>query len=376
VSDPRIREVRSRADRNAYLSLMREPYANDPSWVHPDLRILRGLLRSRTALSRHYEWRSLLAEEDGQAVACLSALLHRSFEVKVGMKIGTIGFFESLPDHPLAVAELFSEAEHWLATRGASRVRGPMNGHPLYGFGCLDDLFSERPMLGTAYNLPEAAAHWWRQRYQQAPSFYSYRIDLENPRTRAAVEEALANPRLDQPPRISIRRADLPAWRRELEIFVDVHNEAFAKSWGNAPLSHEEIWELMGPARYVIDPELFSIAEIDGRPVGVALSTADFNQAFAQTRSEPATLGGALALLRYGRRIRKGGVLSLGVTTEARRRGLGTALVARAMRRMMDRRMTDMEYCLVLESNTASQRIARRFGGQQAKTYRMFEKAL
>jgi hypothetical protein len=35
-SVPSVREVRSRADRRAYLTLVREPYAADPCWVHPD----------------------------------------------------------------------------------------------------------------------------------------------------------------------------------------------------------------------------------------------------------------------------------------------------------------------------------------------------
>jgi ribosomal protein S18 acetylase RimI-like enzyme len=376
MSETRIREVRSRADRRAYLALMREPYARNPYWVHPDVRILKGLLRNTALLARRSEWRALLAEEDRKPVACMTAFLHESFEETFGRRIGTLGFFEALPERPLAVTELFCEAERWLASHGATRIWGPMNGHLLYGFGCLDNRFSERPMVGTAYNLPESAAHWWRQHYRHAPSFYSYRIDLTRRDTLAAVDEALANPRLEQPPWISIRNADLSAWRREVEIFIDVHNEAFSENWGSAPLSHAEIWELLGVARYGVDPELFWIAEIDGRPIGLVLCLPDLNEVFARVRREPASFNGALALLRFGRRIRKGGLLVLGVLKEARGRGLAGTLTAYAMRRMIARGMTEMEYCLVLESNVASRRIAQRFGGEQSKTYLMFEKML
>jgi ribosomal protein S18 acetylase RimI-like enzyme len=376
MSETRIREVRSRADRRAYLALTAKPYAANPYWVYPDVRILRGLLRNTALLAGRCEWRALLAEEDHEPVACMTAFLHRSFEEKLGRRIGTIGFFEALPDHPLAVGELFGEAERWLASRGATRIWGPMNGHILYGFGCLDDQFSERPVLGTAYNLPEAAAHWWRRHYQQAPSFYSYRIDLTRADTRAAVDAALANSRLEQAPRISIRKADLAAWRREVEIFVDVHNEAFAENWASTPLSHAEIWELMGIARRGVDPELFWIAEIEGRPIGLVLALPDLNEAFARIRGEPVGLKGALALLRFGRRIRKGALYVVAVLREARGRGLGATLTAHAMNRMIARGMTEMEYCLVLESNVASRQIARQFGGEQSKSYRMFEKVL
>lgn len=46
------------------------------------------------------------------------------------------------------------------------------------------------------------------------------------------------------------------------------------------------------------------------------------------------------------------------------------------MKRMIARGMTEMEYCLVLEDDLPSQRIAHRFGGEQTKTYLMFEKML
>ena len=376
MSEARIREVRSGADRRAYLDLVRAPYADNPHWVHPDVRILKGLLRGRTLLAKRSEWRALVAEEDGRPVACLTAFVHRSFEEKLGKKIGTIGFFEALPGRDGAVDLLFREAERWLASRGAMRIWGPMNGHTMYGFGCLENRHGERPVVGTTYNPPEYPAHWWRQGYQHAPSFYSYAIDLAREDTREAIERALENPRLAFDPEIRVRRADLRAWRREVEIFIDVHNAAFAKNWGDTPLSHEEIWELMGLARFTTDPELFLIAEIEGRPVGLVLCMADLNEAFARTRAEPASLRAALALFRFGRKVKRGGLFVIGVLAEARGRGLASTLAARAMKRMIKRGMTEMEYCLVLEDNAASQRVARRFGGEQTKTYLMFEKRL
>jgi ribosomal protein S18 acetylase RimI-like enzyme len=376
MSEARIREVRSRADRRAYLDLVRAPYVDDPRWVHPDVRILKGLLRGRTLLAKRAEWRALVADEGGKPVACLTALVHRSFEEKLGKKIGTIGFFEALPGHELAVDGLFRDAERWLASRGATRVWGPMNGHIMYGFGCLENRYGERPVVGTTYNRPEYPAHWWRQGYGHAPSFYSYRIDLEREATRTAIDQALANPALARDPAIDIRPVDLRAWRREVETFIDLHNAAFAENWGDTPLSHEEIWELMGLARFTTDRELFWIAQMAGRPVGVVLCMADLNEAFAHVRAEPASLKAGLALLRFGRKVRRGGLFVIGVLAEARGRGLASTLAARAMKRMIARGMKEMEYCLVLEDNDASQRVARRFGGEQTKTYLMFEKRL
>ncbi|MGH7821771.1 MAG: GNAT family N-acetyltransferase, partial [Candidatus Binatia bacterium] len=334
------------------------------------------LLARKTLLGSRSEWRALLAFVDGTPVACLTVFLHRSFEEKLGRRIATIGFLEALAGNELAVDALFREAESWARSRGATSIWGPMNGHIMYGFGCLENRFDEPPVVGTAYNPPEYPGHWWRQRYQHAPSFYSYRIDLTRPETRSAIERALENPRLDRDPAIVVREADLGQWRREVGIFIDLHNRAFENNWGDTPLSHDEIWELMGLARLTTDPRLFLIAECGGEPVGMVLGMPDFNQAFARVNTEPASLRAGLALLLHGRRIKRGGLFAIGVLEEARGRGLAETLAARVMDRMLARGMIEIEYCLVLEDNIASQRIARRFGGEQTKTYLMFEKKL
>src|SRR5262249_25609916 len=126
-----IREVRSRADRRAYLSLVREPYAGNPYWAHPDVRILKNLLRRKGLLAARSEGCALIAEENGEPVACLTAFVHKSFEEKLGKKIGTIGFFEAFSGYERAVDSLFRHAEDWLRSRGATRVWGPINGHIL-----------------------------------------------------------------------------------------------------------------------------------------------------------------------------------------------------------------------------------------------------
>jgi ribosomal protein S18 acetylase RimI-like enzyme len=379
TEEPRVRSVSGGAARRAYLSLIRAPYEQSPQWAHPDTRILERLLRGRSLLAARSDHRSLLAEEDGRPVACMTVFLHRSFEEKLRQKIATIGFFEALRGHERAVARLFAEAESWARERGAGRIWGPINGHVMYGFGCLENRYGETPVVGTAYNLPDYPVHWWGAGFRKAPSFYSYRIDLASRAAREAIDRAAtsnATPADESRPAIHVRPASPASWQREVGIFIDVHNAAFERNWGDTPLSHDEMWELMGLARHTIDPEMFSIAEIDGRPVGLVLAMPDLNQAFRRVRSKPASVRGALALLLFRRSVRRGALMTIAVLPEARRRGLGEYLAARAMRRMIERGLTEMEYCLVLEDNVPSQRIAQRFGGEHTKTYLMFEKVL
>jgi ribosomal protein S18 acetylase RimI-like enzyme len=368
-----VRPVASRRDARACLSLVRLPYVGVPAWVHPDVRIQRGLLRGKSELGRHAEARTFLATRDGEPVATLTAFLHRSFVEKLGKKIASIGFFEAAPDEEASVDRLFAEAIAWARELGAERIWGPMNGHLMYGFGCLDDRFEETPTLGVAYGRREYPGHWWRQGFKKAPSFYSYRMSLDAAETRAAIDAAAADERLGE---ITIRPADLREWRREVAIFANLHNQAFENNWGDSPISEAEMWELMGLARFTADPELYLLAEIAGRPVGFVFCLPDLNPILHGLDAEPSSIRAGLRVLLRGRRARRGGLFAIGVLPEARGRGLAITLAARAMRRMTARGMTEMEYCLVLEDNVPSQRIARRFGGRQTTTHRMFEKML
>jgi ribosomal protein S18 acetylase RimI-like enzyme len=81
-----------------------------------------------------------------------------------------------------------------------------------------------------------------------------------------------------------------------------------------------------------------------------------------------------MALFR--RRIHRAAIHVVGVVEEARGRGIGSALAARALRHMAKRGYHEAEWCMVLEGNDPSHRIARRFGGAATKNYLTFEKTL
>ena len=64
---------------------------------------------------------------------------------------------------------------------------------------------------------------------------------------------------------IKFRGAEKSRFAEDVMMFLDIYNRSMAGSWGFAPLSDAEITHLGKELRWLIVPELVSIAEIPGR---------------------------------------------------------------------------------------------------------------
>jgi ribosomal protein S18 acetylase RimI-like enzyme len=81
-------------------------------------------------------------------------------------------------------------------------------------------------------------------------------------------------------------------------------------------------------------------------------------------------------MARVRKRARSAGLLSLGVRPEYQGRGIGSILVATALRAAADLGFERVEYALVAENNEPSKATALRFGGKLCRTFGIYAQAL
>lgn len=367
----RVEPVRGRRDLKSFLRLPWSIYRDDPHWVPPLLVEQRKLLdRERHPFHQHADVEYFLARRGERVVGRIAAIVnHRHVEFH-DERAGFFGFFEC-EDDPAAARALLSTAEDWVAERGMSRIRGPMNFSTNEECGLLVDGFDAPPMIMMTHAPPYYARLLEAAGYAKAEDLLAYLVEGD-----AAPERLLRGvERIASRTEAHIRPLRMKQLDREIAAIREVYNSAWERNWGFVPMTDAEFDEMARQLRHVVDPEICLITEVDGEPVGFALALPDLNQAIRHTDGRLFPFG-LFRLLWHARRVDAIRVITLGIRPEHRNKGLDAMMILRIYQRGLAKGYHRAECSWVLEDNLPMRRIMERLGGRVYKTYRVYERGL
>ena len=115
-----------------------------------------------------------------------------------------------------------------------------------------------------------------------------------------------------------------------------------------------------------------TIAEVDGRPVGVVFGLLDYNPLIKKVDGKLFPFG-FLRILFGRKKITRIRLISTNVIPEYQRWGLGLVLMHRMVPDALKWGITEAEFSWVLESNKLSRGTLERGGVQRDKTYRIYD---
>ncbi len=353
-------------------------YGDDPHWVAPLILERREHLNPRANPSfDHAEVDYWLALRGGRAVGRISAQVDQAYLMRHGDACGHFGFIEAVDDGAVFKG-LFAAAEGWLRERGMVRARGPFSlsindesGLLVHGHDCPPSM-----MMGHA--PPFYAAHMEAGGYGKAMDLYAYRYDAHQtfPSGPAAIVKRAAR---NAP--IKLRHLNKANYQADLDIILDIFNDAWSDNWGFVPFTPAEIRHVAKSMKPLIRERLVSIIELDGTPAAMAVSLPNLNEAIADLHGSLLPFGWAKLLwrLKIGR-MRSARVLLMGVRRQYHNSALGTALAFTAIgaiySELTDSGFEYAELSWVLENNHTMRKIIEACGARHYKTYRIFEKAL
>src|SRR5947207_11032402 len=114
MSPIEIRQVNSKADRDAFIKFPWQIYRNDPAWVPPLLIERKEFLdRKKHPFYEHGDAALFLAHSAGDIVGRIMASDDPNYNTLHGTNVGCFGLFESIDD-PQVAAALFETAANWL----------------------------------------------------------------------------------------------------------------------------------------------------------------------------------------------------------------------------------------------------------------------
>jgi hypothetical protein len=76
---------------------------------------------------------------------------------------------------------------------------------------------------------------------------------------------------------VKLRSLDKSRFADEIRMFLSLYNQAFQSHWGFVPLSEAEVVRISSELKHLIVPELTTVAEVDGKPVGCVFALPDYN---------------------------------------------------------------------------------------------------
>jgi GNAT superfamily N-acetyltransferase len=366
-----IQPVTRRRDRKAFLQLPWKIYRGDPNWIPPILSHQAELVGFRHhPFYQHNQVQTFLAYRDGEACGRIAAIINREHIRRYNEPRGFFGFFESIDDQEVASA-LFDAARSWLQEHNLPWIRGPVNPSLNYECGMLIDGFDTPPTFMMTYNPPYYQQLTEAYGFQKSQNLYAFDGHVDMLKTldkKLDFVVAEATRRFD----ITLRPLDRKRFAEDVRTFLDIYNQSLGGTWGFTPLSKEEMEAMAAGLRWLIVPELTSIAEIGGRPIGAVFALLDYNPRIRQINGRLFPFG-FLRLLWNRKAIRRIRLISTNVLPEFQRWGVGLVATARLVPVALDWGIQEAEFSWVLESNHLSYKTLKKGGVALTKTYRIYD---
>lgn len=370
-----IRHHEPGKDVRAFIDAGYEVFRTDPAWVAPlEFELKERLSPSGNPFFQRGEAVLMTAWRNGRLVGRCSAQIDREHLRVHKDDTGFFGFFDTIDDDEVGQA-LIAEAEKWNVARGMKRLRGPLSLYINDEIGLLVEGFQHPPQIMMAHSRT------WQDRVAcacgltKAKDLNAWRFELGKIPARAlkAWNDVRAMPE------IRMRSVDMHDLRREIDIVMDIYNDAWRDLWGVVPALPDEVKKVASDLRMILNPEMAFIAELEGRPVGMVIALPNLNEVAADLRGKLLPLGWLKLLWRLKVKGPKTGrLMMLGIRQELRGirkyAGLSMAMYVEIAQRAHRLGYEWAELSWTLEDNRPISAGILAMGGRIYKKYRIYEK--
>lgn len=154
-----IREVKSKKQRNSFITFPDKLYKNNQYRVTPLHSFEKTILNEKeNPAFDHCELKMWLAYRDGEIVGRIAAFINWKFVEQWNEKSGRFGWLDFIDDKKVSAA-LFEVAEKWLLSKKMKAIQGPLGFTDMDMEGMLVDGFDELGTQAVLYNHPYYPLH-------------------------------------------------------------------------------------------------------------------------------------------------------------------------------------------------------------------------
>ena len=366
-----IDQVRGAKDIDTFQSVPYLIYADNPHYVFPLLGEQKNFLDPKhNPFHKHAETALWIARRDGRAVGRVAACIDSHNNDHHQEKAGFFGFFETIDEAEVARA-LLATARDWLSERGMQIMRGPSCFTTNHDYlGLLVDGFDADPRVGMPYNPPYYADHLEAFGLTKAKDLWAWNISGDGSALPAKLQKLVDG--IEASATFTVRPFRMDRFDEEARIVRALYNDCWSQNWGFIPLDDEEFAYIAKDMKSMVDASLLLIAELEGKPIGFAITIPDFNEALKPVRGKLFPFGW-LKFLLAKRKIGAARTPLMGVLPQHRKKGVDVMLVYRTFQAGYALGYYRGECSWILEDNRSMNLILRSYGASNDKTYRVYE---
>lgn len=374
-----LRVVRTSQDWDAFISLPWKIYSGDLNWVPPLRLAVRDLLDVRkNPFFRHAFMNAWLAVRSGEVVGRIVGVIDENHNGFHSEKTAFFGFFEAVNDSNISKL-LFDAVSKWAQERGMVNLRGPVNLSTNHECGLLIEGYDDPPSVMMTYNPRYYESLVNGAGFGKAKDLFAYNVRSDS---RFSERLLAQSERLKENGQVTFRTVNLRRFTQEIDIILDIYNDAWESNWGFVPMEREEFLHTAKDLKKIIDPELLLIAEVRGEPAGFGLTLPDVNQVFKKVKDGKLLPTGLAKILWHlkgpGRSstINRCRILTLGIKKAFRNFSLGPLFYTEYLKRAPVAGYPMGEASWILEDNRPMNRALEMMCGERTKVYRLYDRAI
>ena len=366
-----MHEVKTDADKRAFLELPTEIYKNDPNWIRPlDKDIEDVFDPAKNKFFKQGECtRWILKNDSGKAIGRVAAFTNKKY--KNEQPTGGIGFFECINDQK-AANFIFDHCKIWLQQRGMEAMDGPINfGERDRWWGLQVEGFQE-PLYCMNYNPPYYQELF--ESYGFQPYFYQLCFALKvkdrvQQKFYARHEELSKDPNYKA---VMIKKAELDKFAKD---FTYVYNKAWAGHGGGKQLDERTVKKMFQQMKPAMDEHITWFTYYKDEPIAMWVNLPDLNQYFKHMNGKFGPLQKLyfLWLKKFGKCSRFVGLV-FGIIPEFQGKGVDAFMIIEASKIIQpEHKYDDYEMMWIGDFNPKMVNIAQSLGthcSRKLATYR------
>jgi hypothetical protein len=271
-----IIKVETKAQERAFLNLPYQIYADDQAWRAP-LRFERAeQLSVKKNPGAPIERALFLSIRNGNYVGRIAAFTNSSHDRHYDDNTGFFGYFDCVEDDQIG-RDLLEAAEQWLSDKGRSRMVGPSQWSVNEECGLLIEGFETPPVMMMPYGQPYYQSFVEQFGFEKATDMFAFQAELAAGYPRSKFLQSLLK-YSEKNDSITWRPLNMSKFREEVDLVMDIFNDAWSDNWGFIPFSDSQISHMAKEIKPIIFKEGLWIGYIDDEPAAYIWMVPDLNE--------------------------------------------------------------------------------------------------